>query len=161
MRYWLFCLSPGNTKAGSITVPLTSCLTGLESAVWQLTIFVFICKTDLSKPVKQEVNCTVILPPLVFPAFTVRVWNFWNLKESKILNSVTVKVQNYKIKKIGISFCLLLPNIVKFGQISWTIVKKQQILFNVGKYQNIWLNLTKLTLKFCEIFPQIWSLALL
>jgi hypothetical protein len=36
----------GNTKGGSITVPLTSCLTGLESAVWQLTIFVFICKTD-------------------------------------------------------------------------------------------------------------------
>jgi len=35
---------PGNTKVGSITVPLTSCLTGLESAVWQLTIF-FICKT--------------------------------------------------------------------------------------------------------------------
>jgi hypothetical protein len=36
----------GNTKGGSITVPLTSCLTGLESAVWQLTTFVFICKTD-------------------------------------------------------------------------------------------------------------------
>jgi hypothetical protein len=31
---------PGNTKGGSITVPLTSCLTGLEPAVWQLTIFV-------------------------------------------------------------------------------------------------------------------------
>ncbi len=42
-------------------------MTGLESAVWQLTFFVFICKTDLSKPVKQEVNGTVILPPLVFP----------------------------------------------------------------------------------------------
>ncbi len=27
------CLSPGNTKEGSITVPLTSCLPGLESAV--------------------------------------------------------------------------------------------------------------------------------
>ncbi len=39
-------ISPGNTKGGSITVLLTSCLTGLESAVWQLTIFVFICKTD-------------------------------------------------------------------------------------------------------------------
>ncbi len=39
-------LTPGNTKGGSITVPLTSCLTGLESAVWQLTIFAFICKTD-------------------------------------------------------------------------------------------------------------------
>jgi len=36
----------GNTKGGSITVPLASCLTGLDSAVWQLTIFVFICKTD-------------------------------------------------------------------------------------------------------------------
>jgi len=36
----------GNTKEGSITVPLTFCLTGLESAVWQLAIFVFICKTD-------------------------------------------------------------------------------------------------------------------
>ncbi len=36
----------GNTKGGSITVQLTSCLTGLESAVWQLTIFVFIYKTD-------------------------------------------------------------------------------------------------------------------
>jgi hypothetical protein len=39
-------VKPGNTKRGGITVPLTSCLTGLESAVWQLTIFVFICKTD-------------------------------------------------------------------------------------------------------------------
>jgi hypothetical protein len=38
------CHEPGNTKGGSITVPLTSCLTGLESAVWQMTIFVFICK---------------------------------------------------------------------------------------------------------------------
>jgi hypothetical protein len=36
----------GSTKGGSITVPLTSCLTGLESAAWQVTIFVFICKTD-------------------------------------------------------------------------------------------------------------------
>ncbi len=39
-------IAAGNTKGGSITVLLTSCLTGLESAVWQLTIYVFICKTD-------------------------------------------------------------------------------------------------------------------
>ncbi len=64
----LYCMVwAGNTKGGSITVPLTSCLTGLEWAVWQLTIFVFICKPDHSKPVKQEVNGTVILPTLVFP----------------------------------------------------------------------------------------------
>jgi hypothetical protein len=37
-------LESGNTKGGSITVPLASSLTGLESAVWQLTFFVFICK---------------------------------------------------------------------------------------------------------------------
>jgi hypothetical protein len=42
-------------------------LTGLESAGKQLKILVFICKTDQSKPVKQEVNGAVILPPLVFP----------------------------------------------------------------------------------------------
>jgi len=35
---------PGNTKGGSITAPLTSCLTGLEPAVWQLTIFVLFAK---------------------------------------------------------------------------------------------------------------------
>jgi hypothetical protein len=64
-------VKPGNTKGGSITVPLTSCLTGLESAVWLLTIFVFISKTDESKPVKQEVNSIVILPPLVFPGQTL------------------------------------------------------------------------------------------
>jgi hypothetical protein len=28
--------------------------------------FVLICKTDRSKPIKQEVNGTMILPPLVF-----------------------------------------------------------------------------------------------
>jgi hypothetical protein len=40
-------VTAGNTKGGSITVPLTSCLTGLESAVWQQTIFVFIFKNRL------------------------------------------------------------------------------------------------------------------
>jgi hypothetical protein len=29
------CTRPGNTKVGSITVPLTSGLTGLKSVVWQ------------------------------------------------------------------------------------------------------------------------------
>ncbi len=60
------CFKAGNTKGGSVIVPLTSCLTGLESDVLLLAILAFIFKTDESKPVKQEVNCTVILPPLVF-----------------------------------------------------------------------------------------------
>ncbi len=36
----------GNAKGESITILLTSCLAGLESAVRLLTVFVFICKTD-------------------------------------------------------------------------------------------------------------------
>ncbi len=43
---WIWTVKPGTTKGGSITVGLTSSLTALELAVWQLTIFVFICKTD-------------------------------------------------------------------------------------------------------------------
>ncbi len=43
---WFVLTVTGNTKRGSITVLLTSCLTGLESAVGQLTFFFFICKTD-------------------------------------------------------------------------------------------------------------------
>jgi len=62
----------GNIKRGSIIILLTSCLTGLELAVWPVAIFVFICKTDLSKPVKQEVNSAVILPSLVFPCWCFR-----------------------------------------------------------------------------------------
>jgi hypothetical protein len=41
----MFIVEAGNTKGGGITVLLTSYLTGLESTVWLLTIFVFICKT--------------------------------------------------------------------------------------------------------------------
>ncbi len=43
---YIIILKPGNNKRGSITVQLTSCLTGLESAVGLLIIFVVICKTD-------------------------------------------------------------------------------------------------------------------
>ncbi len=57
----------GNTKGESITVPLTSCLTGLDQSVLQIKTKIFSCHTADSKPVKQEVNSTVILPPLVFP----------------------------------------------------------------------------------------------
>jgi hypothetical protein len=63
-------LIPGNTKGGSITVPLTSCLTGLGSSVLQMKTKIVSYHTADSKPVKQEANSTVILPPLVFPAYT-------------------------------------------------------------------------------------------
>jgi hypothetical protein len=60
-----------NTKVGSITVPLTSCLPGLDLSVWQIKIKIVSRHTADSKLVKQEVNGTMILPPLVFPADVV------------------------------------------------------------------------------------------
>jgi hypothetical protein len=66
--YQFNCMTyTGNTKGGSITVPLTSCLTGLDKSVLQIKTKIFSSHTADSKPVKQEVNGTVILPPLVFP----------------------------------------------------------------------------------------------
>ncbi len=60
---------PGNnTKGGSITVPLTSCLTGLEKSVLKIKTKIVSCHTA---DVKQEVNGTGILPPLVFPGKTI------------------------------------------------------------------------------------------
>jgi hypothetical protein len=64
------CFQPGKAKGGSITVPLTSCLTGLESAVWQLTIFVLFAKQ--TNP-NQSNRRSTVLSPLVFPAPTLNV----------------------------------------------------------------------------------------
>jgi hypothetical protein len=63
---WKF-VSAGNTKGGSITVPLTSSLTGLDWSVFQIKTKIVSCHTADSKPVKLEVNGTGILHPLVFP----------------------------------------------------------------------------------------------
>ncbi len=65
---------PGNTKGGSITVPLTSCLTGLDLSVLQIKTKNFSCHIADSKPVKQEVNGTVIIPPLVFPGYAIHIY---------------------------------------------------------------------------------------
>jgi hypothetical protein len=54
-------------KGGSITVPLTSCLTGLGSSVLQMKTKIVSCHTADSKPVKQEVNRTMILPHFSSP----------------------------------------------------------------------------------------------
>ena len=62
--------APGNTKEGSITVLLTSCLTCLDKFALQIKTKIVSCHTADTKPVKQEVNGTVILPPLVFPAYS-------------------------------------------------------------------------------------------
>ncbi len=60
-------VSPRNAKGESIIALLTSCLTVLDKSVLQIKTNIVSCHTTDSKPVKQEVNGTVMLPPLVFP----------------------------------------------------------------------------------------------
>ncbi len=80
---------PGISKGGSITVPLTSCLTGLDQSVLQKETKIVSCHTANCKPVKQEVSCTVILSPQVFLVYASRDWGtlvifyetcFWAVK---------------------------------------------------------------------------------
>ncbi len=51
-----------DTKGGSITVLLTSCLTGLDKSILQIKTKIVNCHTADSEPFKWEVNSTVILP---------------------------------------------------------------------------------------------------
>jgi len=60
-------LSQGILKGEVSLYMLTSCLTGLNESVLKIKTKIFSRHTDDSKPVKQEVNGTVILLPLVFP----------------------------------------------------------------------------------------------
>ncbi len=60
-------MKTGNAKGASITVPLTSCLTGLDESVLQIKAKIVNCHKADAKPVKQEDNGTAVLPPLVFP----------------------------------------------------------------------------------------------
>ncbi len=59
------------------------------------------CHTADSKPVKQEVNGTVILPPLVFPALTLQSRIFFAVlsRQPRSPNPSCDKVQNCEPKK--------------------------------------------------------------
>jgi hypothetical protein len=106
----------GNAKGGSITVLSTSCWTGLESAVWQLTILVFICKTDQSEPVKQEVNRTVILPCLVFPETNIH----W--MKNRQMNVCQSRPINENSSKSFFMYTFIEVHILLNIGVKWTII---------------------------------------
>ncbi len=56
-----------NEQMGKQTDGRTSCLTGLDQSVLKVKTKIVNYHTANSKAVKQEVNSTVVLPPLVFP----------------------------------------------------------------------------------------------
>ncbi len=63
------------------------------------------CHTADSKPVKQEVNGTVILPPLVFPGQTNRIYRQINgqSERPKVINvDRQINIDRHKDKQIGI-----------------------------------------------------------
>ncbi len=63
-----------NTCGGrGSTVQLTSCLTCLDQSVSQMKTKIVSCHTTDSKPVKQEVNITVIHPPFSAPCLQSRM----------------------------------------------------------------------------------------
>jgi hypothetical protein len=57
--------------------------------------------TANSKPVKQEVNGTVILPPLVFPDETVVVC--WPKSQQTPTNNKSIKLTDLGIQVLGLS----------------------------------------------------------
>ncbi len=57
-------------KVGLVVLLLKRELDSLTESVLQIKTKIVSCQTADSKLVKQEVNSTVILPPLVFPAYT-------------------------------------------------------------------------------------------
>jgi hypothetical protein len=54
-------------------VPLTSCLSGLDKSVLQIKTKIVSIHTADFKPVKQEVNSTVKLPPFSIPWLEVHL----------------------------------------------------------------------------------------
>jgi hypothetical protein len=58
---------------------LTSCLTCSDKSVLQIKTKIVSCHTADSKPVKREVNSTLILPPLVFPDLTINTLRVRNV----------------------------------------------------------------------------------
>jgi hypothetical protein len=108
---------PGNTKGVSITVPLTSCLTGLESAVWQMTIF-FAKQTNPNQSNRRSM-VQWYFPPLVFP-----VWTYYdhhdNCKSDTTILSVTYEsslmLLETSFSLLGVSFMIFI------AQASHTII---------------------------------------
>ncbi len=68
---------PGNTKGGSITVPLISCSTGLKSAVRQLTIIVFICINRVIQTSQTGGRLYSDTSPFSIPCSIPRTWDHW------------------------------------------------------------------------------------
>jgi hypothetical protein len=74
-----------------MAVQLTSCSTGLDESVLQIKTKSVRCHTADSKPVKQEVNGTVILPPLVFRFLIQLNWDIASYKNNSLFSDARIQ----------------------------------------------------------------------
>ena len=82
---------------------MTSCLTGLDKSVSKINTKIASYHTADSKPVKQEVNGIVILPPLVLPDYIHESLLNWSIKYyftkdyiQSIISSIPVLLVNVR-----------------------------------------------------------------
>ncbi len=87
-------IKPGNTKGGSITVMSTSCLTGLESAVWQLTIFGFYMQNRLIQTSQTGGQWYSDTSPLSIPWLNYSLINICKLRTLKSFITLAPGVQS-------------------------------------------------------------------
>jgi hypothetical protein len=113
-----------NTKVGSITVPLTSCLAGLDFSVLQIKTKIVSSHTADPKPVKQEINSTLILPPLVFPG--MRHLTKAHALAYSVLPSV-MKKDSLSILTPGLNGLPALSNALALGRGLGSFIKKVQL----------------------------------
>jgi hypothetical protein len=86
-------------------------------------IFIFIGKTVKSKPVKEEVNGTMILPPLVFPGLGVKKPTVTDILSYSTTVFITA-VKSFIVKTFLFNFVFqtnepLLPNRLKYDGRDW------------------------------------------
>jgi hypothetical protein len=74
---------PGNTELGSITVDFLFDWFGISCMTNDNFLFLYANRLN-SKPVKQEVNGTMILPPLVFPGYAFTAATLYIVGEIEI-----------------------------------------------------------------------------
>ncbi len=94
----------------SITVPLTSSLTGLDLSVLQIKTKIVTCHTADSNPVKQEVNGTVILPSLVFPALAYSSVA-WVTNKKSLITSKSGDAQTAEATEVRVLLRLPVPTV--------------------------------------------------
>ncbi len=123
-------------KGVSVTVSLTSRLTGLDQSVVQIKTKIVSTHTADSKPVKQELSVTMILPSLVFPALTwkrfarnkhVCHWQtFTAWKHSSLLYQIIDDKKVYKIDtRWSSQLDRMLPSLLTSYLASWATVGKE------------------------------------